>query len=135
MAEEYETENEAEVEEEFSVWKRNTPLLYDLFISHPLAWPSLTVQWLPSSPQSHSHPSFNTHKLLLATHTSDEEPNYLMLAESSLPVNTSQPIVSEDPENPILPKVLCFLLFLFYGYQLFDEITECFSCLFSCWFL
>jgi histone-binding protein RBBP4 len=135
MAEEYETENEAEVEEEFSVWKRNTPLLYDLFISHPLAWPSLTVQWLPSSPQPHSHPSFNLHKLLLATHTSDEEPNYLMLAESSLPVNTSQPIVSEDPENPILPKVLCFLLFLFYGYQLFDEITECFSCLFSCWFL
>jgi histone-binding protein RBBP4 len=135
MAEEYETENEAEVEEEFSVWKRNTPLLYDLFISHPLAWPSLTVQWLPSSPQPHTHPSFNLHKLLLATHTSDEEPNYLMLAESSLPVNTSQPIVSEDPENPILPKVLCFLLFLFYGYQLFDEITECFSCLFSCWFL
>jgi histone-binding protein RBBP4 len=135
MAEEYETENEAEVEEEFSVWKRNTPLLYDLFISHPLAWPSLTVQWLPSSPQPHTHPSFNLHKLLLATHTSDEEPNYLMLAESSLPVNTSQPIVSEDPQNPILPKVLCFLMFLIYGYQLFDEITECFYCLFSCWFL
>jgi histone-binding protein RBBP4 len=135
MAEEYETENEAEVEEEFSVWKRNTPLLYDLFISHPLAWPSLTVQWLPSSPQTHSHPSFNLHKLLLATHTSDEEPNYLMLAESSLPVNTSQPIVSEDPQNPILPKVLCFLMFLIYEYQLFDEITECFYCLFSCWFL
>jgi histone-binding protein RBBP4 len=135
MAEEYETENEAEVEEEFSVWKRNTPLLYDLFISHPLAWPSLTVQWLPSSPQPHSHPSFNLHKLLLATHTSDEEPNYLMLAESSLPVNTSQPIVSEDPQNPILPKVLCFLMFLIYEYQLFDEITECFYCLFSCWFL
>jgi histone-binding protein RBBP4 len=108
MAEEYETENEAEVEEEFSVWKRNTPLLYDLFISHPLAWPSLTVQWLPSPPQPHSNSSFNLHKLLLATHTSDEEPNYLMLAESTLPGNPSQPVIAADPENPILPKVFDF---------------------------
>nr|AFK47601.1 unknown [Medicago truncatula] len=105
MAEEHEPENEAEVEEEFSVWKRNTPLLYDLFISHPLAWPSLTVQWLPSPPQPHSNSSFNLHKLLLATHTSDEEPNYLMLAGSTLPGNPSQPIIATDPENPILPKV------------------------------
>ncbi|KAL5059339.1 hypothetical protein RYX36_030943 [Vicia faba] len=107
MAEEdkIETETETELEEEFSVWKRNTPLLYDLFISHPLSWPSLTVQWLPASPQPHSHPSFNTHKLLIATHTSNEEPNYLMLADSTLPVNPSQPIYSEDPENPFLPKV------------------------------
>ncbi|CAA3026041.1 WD-40 repeat-containing MSI2-like [Olea europaea subsp. europaea] len=35
------------VEEEFSVWKKNTPLLYDLVA---LEWPSLTVQWLLSPP-------------------------------------------------------------------------------------
>lgn len=139
MAEEHETETETELEteleEEFSVWKRNTPLLYDLFISHPLSWPSLTVQWIPTSPQPHSHPSFNTHKLLIATHTSNEESNYLMVAESTLPVNPSQPIFSDDPENPFLPKVFIFFsylfficLLLFFGYQLFDEIPKCLFC-------
>ncbi|KAG4966974.1 hypothetical protein AAZX31_12G031900 [Glycine max] len=103
MAEEY--EEGGEVEEEFSVWKKNTPLLYDFFISHPLQWPSLTVHWLPSSPQPHSHPSFNLHKLLLATHTSEGESNFLMLADASLPVDTSQHIVATDPNNPVLPKV------------------------------
>ncbi|XP_061342100.1 WD-40 repeat-containing protein MSI3-like [Gastrolobium bilobum] len=102
MAEE---ENEIEVEEEFSVWKKNTPLLYDLFISHPLQWPSLTVHWLPSFPQPYSYPSFNLHKLLLATHTAEGEPNFLMLADASLPVNTSQPIIAVDPLNPVLPKI------------------------------
>ena len=104
MAEEY---NEGEVEEEFSVWKKNTPLLYDLFISQPLQWPSLTVHWLPSSPQSHFHPSFNIHKLLLATHTAQGDPNFLMLADASLPIDTSQPIVATDPDHLVLPKV-CF---------------------------
>ncbi|XP_057456540.1 WD-40 repeat-containing protein MSI2-like [Lotus japonicus] len=106
MAEEHENaQTEAEVEEEFSVWKKNTPLLYDFFISHPLVWPSLTVQWLPSTPQPHSNSSFNLHSILLATHTADDEPNFLMLGQVTLPVNTLQPIVAADPQNPILPKV------------------------------
>jgi len=121
MAEEY---NEAEVEEEFSVWKKNTPLLYDFFISHPLQWPSLTVHWLPSSPQPHPDPSFNVHKLLLATHTAQGESNFLMLADASLPADTSQPIVATDPNNPVIPKV-CFtprlLASLSCAHQLFDE--------------
>ncbi|MED6139755.1 adenyl-nucleotide exchange factor [Stylosanthes scabra] len=103
MAEE---EYDDDVEEEFSVWKRNTPLLYDLVVSHPLPWPSLTVHWLHSSPQPHSHPSFNLHKILYATHTSNSEPNYLILADVALPANPSQPVAATvDSENPVLPKV------------------------------
>ena len=33
--------------EEYKIWKKNTPFLYDLVITHALEWPSLTVQWLP----------------------------------------------------------------------------------------
>lgn len=73
------------VDEEFAVWKKNTPLLYDLVISHSLEWPSLTVQCLPSPP-SHDGP-FSVHKLLLGTHTSDDCPNFLMLAQAYLPRN------------------------------------------------
>ena len=36
------------INEEFKIWKKNTPYLYDLIISKELEWPSLTCQWLPS---------------------------------------------------------------------------------------
>lgn len=64
---------------EYKIWKKNTPFLYDLVMTHALEWPSLTVQWLPEtlSPKDGCIP----HKMLLGTHTSGNEPNYLMVAE------------------------------------------------------
>ena len=38
---------EKEINEEYKIWKKNTPFLYDLVVTHALLWPSLTVQWLP----------------------------------------------------------------------------------------
>ena len=35
------------INEEYKVWKKNAPYLYDLVVTHALEWPSLTVQWLP----------------------------------------------------------------------------------------
>ena len=35
------------IDEEYKIWKKNTPFLYDLVMTHALEWPSLTVQWLP----------------------------------------------------------------------------------------
>jgi hypothetical protein len=35
------------INEEFTIWKKNAPLLYNLVINHALEWPSLTSQWLP----------------------------------------------------------------------------------------
>lgn len=35
------------INEEYKIWKKNTPFLYDLIMTHALEWPSLTVQWLP----------------------------------------------------------------------------------------
>jgi len=35
------------INEEYKIWKKNTPFLYDLVMTHALEWPSLTVQWLP----------------------------------------------------------------------------------------
>ncbi|PIN19154.1 Nucleosome remodeling factor, subunit CAF1/NURF55/MSI1 [Handroanthus impetiginosus] len=91
------------VEEEFSVWKKNTPLLYDLVICHSLEWPSLTVQWLPSPPSSDGG-DLAVHKLVLGTHTSDGVSNFLMLADAYLPRDSSSPI-GVDPDNSIIPKV------------------------------
>ena len=35
------------INEEYKIWKKNSPFLYDLVMSISLDWPSLTVQWLP----------------------------------------------------------------------------------------
>ena len=35
------------INEEYKIWKKNTPFLYDLVMTHVLDWPSLTVQFLP----------------------------------------------------------------------------------------
>ncbi|RLN36279.1 WD-40 repeat protein MSI1 [Panicum miliaceum] len=66
--------------EEYRNWKKNAAVLYDLVISHPLEWPSLTVQWLPSESSTRSH------RLIVGTHTSDEAPNNLMVLDAVLPL-------------------------------------------------
>lgn len=35
------------INEEYKIWKRNAPFLYNLAITHALEWPSLTAEWLP----------------------------------------------------------------------------------------
>lgn len=37
------------INEEYKIWKKNSPFLYDLVATHALEWPSLTVQWLPET--------------------------------------------------------------------------------------
>lgn len=95
-----------EVVEEFAIWKKNSPFLYDLLISHSLEWPSLTVDWVPSAPFPHqANPSLAVHKLVLGTHTSEDVPNYLMVADAILPVKASETRINITGENPIMPKV------------------------------
>eukprot|EP01038_Epipyxis_sp_PR26KG_P004036 gene4036-5773_t len=71
--------------EEYRVWKKNTPFLYDMVMTHALEWPSLTVEWLPNAPTKTDR-DVNIHKLILGTHTSGEEQNYLMIADVLLPL-------------------------------------------------
>ncbi|OXB65511.1 hypothetical protein ASZ78_008542 [Callipepla squamata] len=46
------TVEERVISEEYKIWKKNTPFLYDLVMTHALEWPSLTVQWLPDVSRS-----------------------------------------------------------------------------------
>lgn len=93
------------INEEYKVWKKNTPFLYDLVMTHSLDWPSLTVQWLPDY---HKPPDrdVSIQKLILGTHTSSNEPNYLMLAEVSLNIRLVKLLDSFDK---IFPYRLLFL--------------------------
>ncbi|GMI38016.1 hypothetical protein TrRE_jg8806 [Triparma retinervis] len=70
------------ISDEYKVWKKNSPFLYDLVLTSALEWPSLTTQWLPTVRDSGKE--YNEHSLLLGTHTTDEQ-NYLMVANVTLP--------------------------------------------------
>ncbi|KAF8408773.1 hypothetical protein HHK36_004842 [Tetracentron sinense] len=78
------------INEEYKIWKKNTPFLYDLVITHALEWPSLTVEWLLEREEPPGK-DYSVQKMILGTHTSENEPNYLMLAQVQLPL--------EDAEN------------------------------------
>uniref|UniRef100_A0A2K5YRW6 Histone-binding protein RBBP4-like N-terminal domain-containing protein n=1 Tax=Mandrillus leucophaeus TaxID=9568 RepID=A0A2K5YRW6_MANLE len=72
------TVEELVINEEYKIWKKNTPFLYDLVMTHALEWPSLTAQWLPDVTRPEGK-DFSIHPLVLGTHTSDEQ-NHLVIA-------------------------------------------------------
>ncbi|KAK9840111.1 hypothetical protein WJX74_003553 [Apatococcus lobatus] len=78
--------------EEYQIWKKNTPFLYDLLITQELIWPSLTAQWLPGRQVNGFHA---TQKLLLGTNTEGAESDYLLVYEVSGPAS-SNPAAAEQ---------------------------------------
>ncbi|KAG1663769.1 hypothetical protein FOA52_011820 [Chlamydomonas sp. UWO 241] len=75
------------IQGEYKAWKKNTPFLYDLVITHALEWPSLTCQWLPNKETTQD---CSKQKLLMGTHTDGAVQNYLMIAEVQLPLEDSE---------------------------------------------
>lgn len=61
----------------------------DLVVTHALEWPSLTVQWLPNKEQR-TDSGVNRQQLVLGTHTSEGEQNYLMRAQVELPLEDTE---------------------------------------------
>ncbi|ORY48532.1 WD40 repeat-like protein [Rhizoclosmatium globosum] len=80
---------EKTINEEYKVWKKNSPFLYDLVVTHALEWPSLTVQWLPDIERPEGK-DYTVQRLLLGTHTSDGEQNYLQFATVQLPKDDAE---------------------------------------------
>ena len=77
------------INEEYKIWKKNAPYLYDLVVTHALEWPSLTCQWFPDVERP-AGKDYKMQRLLLGTHTSDEEPNYLQIATVQLPLQAAE---------------------------------------------
>lgn len=66
------------------IWKKNSPFLYDLVLTHALDWPTLTTQWFPDAEPSPDK-SYSNQRLLVGTNTSDTEQNYLQIVNVRLP--------------------------------------------------
>ncbi|KAK4048583.1 Histone acetyltransferase type B subunit 2 [Microbotryomycetes sp. JL221] len=72
------------INEAYKIWKRHTPFLYDLVVTHALDWPSLTLQWFPDK-ETPADKDYTVHRLLIGTHTSDNDNNYVQIADVHLP--------------------------------------------------
>ncbi|KAL3635273.1 Chromatin assembly complex, subunit 3 [Castilleja foliolosa] len=83
------------VNEEYKIWKRNTPFLYDLVITHALEWPSPTVEWLPDREEPPGK-FYSVQKMILGTHAAENEQNYLMLAQVKLPLEDAAGNYDDD---------------------------------------
>ena len=71
-------------------------------MTHALEWPTLTVQWVPGTARWVSKifktlKSQRRHKVLLGTHTSNGEQNYLMAAAVKLPPSDLHEPSEESP--------------------------------------
>lgn len=84
------------IKDEYDLWRKNCRYMYEFVSETALTWPSLTVQWLPE----HQIGNVIDAKLLLGTHTSGEDTNYLKLASTQLPNFQSKNI-----EGGAAPKV------------------------------
>ena len=72
------------VDQEYRVWKKNAPLLYDVVLTHCLTWPSLTCDWLPDK-TSPAGADYSVSKLVLGTQTATGTDNYLMIMQAKVP--------------------------------------------------
>ncbi|KAF8336363.1 histone acetyltransferase type B subunit 2 [Cantharellus anzutake] len=76
------------INEEYKIWKKNTPYLYDTVVTHALDWPTLTCQWFPDIESPPGKP-YIQHRLLFGTHTSGQGREYLQIASLQLPKSES----------------------------------------------
>ena len=71
--------------EEYKIWKKHTPYLYDTLYSHALTWPSLTIEWMPDRTTPYGSDE-TVQRLLIGTHTSNNEQNYVQIIKVKLPI-------------------------------------------------
>ncbi|KAL6942487.1 hypothetical protein ACO0QE_003663 [Hanseniaspora vineae] len=90
------------VEDEYELWKSNVPLMYEFLSETKMLWPTLTTEWLPSAADSLRQ------ELIIGTHTSGEEPNYLKIAAIELPIDVlsvKQSVSDKDQPHASKPKL------------------------------
>ena len=64
------------------IWKKNAPQLYDVLLCQELVWPSVTISFFRELSFASVHA---VQRMILATNTSGEEEEYLIVAEMKLP--------------------------------------------------
>lgn len=75
--------HETLIEEEYKVWRKNVPYLYDIMWSYALKWPSPCVQWFPSAERIDDR--YTAQRLLMTTFTNGEDAEHLLFSQITFP--------------------------------------------------
>ena len=70
------------INQEYKIWKKETPDYYDFLLLHSLDWPSFTYQWLPDQETHENHTSYHA---LIASSNSDPEHSQLLKVRVDFP--------------------------------------------------
>lgn len=100
-----ELQRELTIKEEYQLWRKNCRYMYEFVSETALTWPSLTIQWLPT--HSTTDERIIDARLLLGTHTSGEDNNYLKVATTQLAsglVNNDKPKQAPNTRIKIVKK-------------------------------
>lgn len=90
------------VNEEYKIWKKTVPLLYDTIRTHVLEHPSLSVNWLPDYEFLDNKNYINV-KFLISTNTSGKSQNYLKLGSIQLPLTLAPNFSDILPNADTIP--------------------------------
>lgn len=71
------------IEEEYKIWRKNVPLLYDLVYTTSLRHPTPTIQWFPDVQRIDNNKSIQ--RLLMTTFSNGEEKEQLLFGQISFP--------------------------------------------------
>ncbi|KAI5179332.1 histone-binding protein RBBP4 [Pancytospora epiphaga] len=78
--------NQAEgalLDEEYKIWRKNVPYLYDMMYTQVLKWSSPSIQWFPTADRVEDRSTLQ--KLLMTTFTSGKETEHLLFAQATFP--------------------------------------------------
>lgn len=73
------------IKEEYQLWRKNCRYMYDFVSETALTWPSITVQWMPNHTDLPDNAGTEA-SLLLGTHTSGSDTDYIKVATTQLPL-------------------------------------------------
>ncbi|WUR03098.1 histone-binding protein RBBP7 [Vairimorpha necatrix] len=86
--------DEIEILEEYNIWRKNVPYLYDLMFSHALQWPSLSIQYFPESKRDEKKEK-TSQRLLITTNSEMTEQEYIHIASVEFPDKYDE-VLSDD---------------------------------------
>jgi histone-binding protein RBBP4 len=70
------------INQEYKIWKKESPDLYDFLLLHSLDWPTYTFQWLPNS---EVHDDYVSHFAIIASSNADPDQSSLLKVKIDFP--------------------------------------------------
>lgn len=83
---------QSKIDEEYKIWRKNVPLLYDLVYTQSFKWPTPSIQWFPDVQRIENQRSLQ--RLLSTTFSSGADKDQLIISQISFP-----DMVDEDSLN------------------------------------